>query len=309
MVFLVMVNSTSIVLADEELNQNDTDNENFVFNDSESITIRIEGIHSSSISAEKSVTESGNVENTFVDIIDHPLFILAIGAIITGFLIPQFAKSVQSRKESFEIKRDLIKKINSSTTKLLGTTQMLARQEIKIEEIPPEFLEWKESCAEIGATVRAYWGDEKNNSEVELEWNGYYECVVDLYNVITNWIPEEHSKRIGNITKFLKLNDSKDPKLELEYKPDIVDAITKKFLETVIERVNSNDNTKEISTKLKQKPKIQGSMPKGWSPENDSKKLDYSKEYSKALFELVNVFDKRKYFLLKLLFSNEIRNK
>ena len=80
MVFLVVVNSTSIVLAEEELNQNDTDNGNFVFNDSESITIRIEGIRSSSISAEKSVTESGNVEKMIVDITSHPLFILAIGA-------------------------------------------------------------------------------------------------------------------------------------------------------------------------------------------------------------------------------------
>ena len=99
------------------------------------------------------------------------------------------------------------------------------------------------------------------------------------------------------------------PKLELEYEPDEVDPIIKKFLETVNERVKSNDNTKEIPTKLKQKPKIQGSMPKGWSPENDSKKLDYSEEYSEALFELVKLFDKRKYYLLKLLFNNKIRDK
>jgi len=305
MVFLVVVNSTSIVLAEEELNQNDTDYGNFVFNDSESITIRIEGIHSSSISAEKSVTESVNVEKMIVDFISHPLFILTIGAGITGLLIPTFTNKMQARTESFEIKKELIKKINSSTTKLLETTQMLTRQEIKVEKIPTEFLKWKESCAEIGATVRAYWGDKENKSVIEVEWNAYYERVVELYNLITNFNPEKHRGRIDHIKKFLKSND---PTLKLEYETEDVDTITDKFFETVVKLAEPKDNPKEIPTKLEQKPEIRGCMPKGWSPENDSKKLYYSKEYSEALYELVKMFDKRKYYLLKLIFSTKIRN-
>lgn len=273
MVFLVVVNSTSIVLAEEELNQNDTDNGNFVFNDSESITIRIEGIRSSSISAEKIVTESGNVEKMIVDITSHPLFILAIGAGITGFLLPKFTDKMQARKESFEIKKELIKKINSSTATLLETTKMVARQKIKKEEIHLEFLQWSKSCAEIGATVRAYWNEGKKVSVVEKEWNSYYKMVDALYNVITNFYPKEkHSEIEKDIKKFLKSNDSE---LRLEYEPEEVDTKTEEFFKTVGERVESKDN---------------------------------AKKYSEALFNLVYLFDKRKYYLLKLIFKNKIKN-
>ncbi|HXW02753.1 MAG TPA: hypothetical protein VD651_00610, partial [Nitrosarchaeum sp.] len=46
------------------------DYRNFVFSDSGSIIIRIEGIQSSSILAEESVTVSGNVENKAIRAVD-----------------------------------------------------------------------------------------------------------------------------------------------------------------------------------------------------------------------------------------------
>lgn len=51
------------IFRDDGLNQIGGDYRNFVFSDSGSIIIRIEGIQSSSILAEESVTVSGNVEN------------------------------------------------------------------------------------------------------------------------------------------------------------------------------------------------------------------------------------------------------
>lgn len=51
------------IFRDDGLNQIGGDYRNFVFNDSGSIIIRIEGIQSSSILAEEGVTVSGNIEN------------------------------------------------------------------------------------------------------------------------------------------------------------------------------------------------------------------------------------------------------
>ena len=51
------------IFHDEGLNQIGGDYRNFVFSDSGSIIIRIEGIHSPSIFADESVTVSGIVEN------------------------------------------------------------------------------------------------------------------------------------------------------------------------------------------------------------------------------------------------------
>jgi len=58
------------ILRDDGINQIGGDYRNFVFSDSGSIIIRIEGIQSSSILAEESVTVSGNVENTALRAVD-----------------------------------------------------------------------------------------------------------------------------------------------------------------------------------------------------------------------------------------------
>jgi len=273
MVFLIVIIPASIVLAQEELNQNNTDNGTFVINDSESITITIEGIHSSSISSGDSINEFENVGKMIIDIISHPLFILLIGAWVTKVLIPRFTNNIQVQKENFEIKKELIKKINSSTTELLVITQMIAKQEIKKEKVSDEFLKWTKSCAEIGATVRAHWDDGKNESVVEKEWNRYYDSVLDLYNIITNLpVKKKRDKINKDLKSFFK---SYNPVLRLEYEIDDVDTIIEDFFKIV-------DELDEYENNLK--------------------------KYSEALFELVYLFDKRKYYLLKLIFRNTIRN-
>lgn len=59
----IIFQSGKEIFRDEGLNQIGGDYRNFVFSDSGSIIIRIEGIHSPSILAEEGVTVSGNVEN------------------------------------------------------------------------------------------------------------------------------------------------------------------------------------------------------------------------------------------------------
>jgi hypothetical protein len=60
--FIIFQNGKEI-FRDEGLNQIGGDYRNFVFDDDGSIIIRMEGIESSSILSEESVTVSGNVEN------------------------------------------------------------------------------------------------------------------------------------------------------------------------------------------------------------------------------------------------------
>ena len=60
--FVIFQNGKEI-FRDEGLSQIGGDYRNFIFSDSGSIIIRIEGIQTSSIFAEESVTVFGNVEN------------------------------------------------------------------------------------------------------------------------------------------------------------------------------------------------------------------------------------------------------
>ena len=210
-----------------------------------------------------------------VAIIQHPLFILVTGGGITSLLIPQLANRMQDRKENFKIKKDLIKKINKSTTTLLEKLKLLSNQERNQEDITKQFLLWRADCADIGATIRAYWNEGKKISVVEEEWNAYYKMVEKLYYVITNHSKgkqsgiEEQKMVAQTFTDLLKKNPSK---LRLEYDPDTVGDITKNFFETM------------------------------------DKSKDNPEDYSKALSKLVNIFDKRKYYLLKLIFRHKIKN-
>ena len=204
-----------------------------------------------------------------VAIVQHPLFILVTGGGITSLLIPQLANRMQDRKENFKIKKDLIKKINKSTTILLEKLKLLSNQERNQEDITKQFLLWRADCADIGATVRAYWNEGKKESVVEEEWNAYYKMVENLYYVITNYSKERQSIIEKQFTKVLKKNPSK---LRLEYNPDTVGDITKNFFETM------------------------------------DKSKDNPSDYSEALSKLVNILDKRKYYLLKLIFRHKIKN-
>jgi len=67
--FVIFQNGEEI-FRDEGLSQIGGDYRNYVFSDSGSIVVRIEGIHSFSVFAEESVTVSGNIQNTELRSVD-----------------------------------------------------------------------------------------------------------------------------------------------------------------------------------------------------------------------------------------------
>ncbi len=208
-----------------------------------------------------------------INISKDPFFILITGGGITSLLIPKLTNKIQDRKENFEIKQQLMENINTSTTRLLEKTKMLSVGTAAKEDLHTEFLNWRESCAVIGTTVRAYWSAGKEKNVVVKEWNEYYENVENLYNVIINYKKKEEYECISKeVISFLKKNDSD---FDLEYEDNDVEKFTNAFF-------------------------------------NEAKKHDaskkYSENYSRALYDLVRLFDKRKYYLLKLVFKNKIKN-
>ncbi|MDH3737051.1 MAG: hypothetical protein OEQ94_08545, partial [Nitrosopumilus sp.] len=59
----IMFQNGKEIFRDEGISQIGGDYRNFIFSDSGSVIIRMEGIHSPSILADEGVTVSGNVEN------------------------------------------------------------------------------------------------------------------------------------------------------------------------------------------------------------------------------------------------------
>jgi len=235
-------------------------------------------------------TNNVEVDKIIFGILNDPLFILLTGGGITSLLIPRLTDKIQDRKENFEIKKELMVKINKSTTKLLVKIKMLSTEITNKEELHKEFFNWRESCSEIGATVRIYWSGGKGNSVVLEEWNAYYKHVDMLYRVITNYKKEEEADK--KIISFLKKYDHD---IKLEYESDDVKEITNSFFNEV-KKLDTSKTDKEITENAsKETDKL------------DSAEIDTEK-YSKALGKLVHLFDKRKYYLLKLVFNNKIKN-
>ena len=223
-------------------------------------------------------------------ILNDPLFILLTGGGITSLLIPQLTNKIQDRKENFEIKKELMEKINSSTTRLLVKIKMLSTEITNEEELHKEFFKWRVSCSEIGAVVRVYWSGGKGNSVVLEEWNAYYEHVDMLYRVITNDKKDEKADK-----KIISFLEKYDHDIKLEYKSDKVEEITNSFFNEVKKLDTSKIDIEITENASKETEKL------------DSSEIDTEK-YSKALGKLVHLFDKRKYYLLKLVFKNKIKN-
>jgi len=245
------------------------------------IVVFLAGIVASTVASTVTGTLFSNGEINYIElksiifkILDDPLFIILTGGGITSLVIPRLTNKIHDRKVNFEIKKELVKKINKSTTRLLEKIKMLSIGVADEEKLSEEFFNWSESCSEIGTTVRVYWSGGKGKCVVEDEWNEYYKHVVMLYSVITNFKKEEGNEKIEKkIISFLETKSDSD--IELEYKENIVKKTTEKFFEETDKR--------------------------------DSFKTDPEK-YSQALYELVRLFDKRKYYILELVFKNKIKN-
>lgn len=211
----------------------------------------------------------GDLKFTVDQVITHPLFLLLVGGSVSSLLVSWVTRSWQARRESFQTKSQLITKINRSATKLIVALEFNTRKETFDEEsIHKVFLEWRETSAEVGAMVRANWHAKVDViNPVVKEWNTYFDVVKDLYNIVLN-INMENVDIEGKKSNMKEYLTNETEDMKLEY------------------------DTKECETAL----------------ENFFKAFENRKEkdIGRCVTELLFYIDKRKYFLLTLIFKEPI---
>ncbi|MCZ6582293.1 MAG: hypothetical protein O6761_03875 [Thaumarchaeota archaeon] len=206
----------------------------------------------------------------FDQVSTHPLVLLLVGGIVSSLLVTWITRYWQARSESFKTKSELITKINKSSTKLIVALEYNTRKETFDEEsIHEVFREWRETSAEIGAMVRANWNaiDDVDDNPVVEEWNAYFEVVKDLYNIVL----KINMDNVGIKKKKSKIYDyliknTKDKKLEYDTKK--CEPVLENFFKAV-----KNQEPKDIG---------------------------------RCMAELLFYVDKRKYYLLTLIFKEPI---
>lgn len=135
--------------------------------------------------------------------LSHPLLLLTVGALTTGYLIPYFARRWQDHQKELDLKISIIDKIDDSVTRILLAS-------IYGKDIENKYFEWEISRAKIRSYLQAYFPKET----IESRWVKYYNLIRDFFTVtgLRGKVSEEenikrHNESIQNMKNYLSNTD------------------------------------------------------------------------------------------------------
>lgn len=97
------------------------------------------------------------------NLLRHPLVVLAIGAVLTGLIIPHLTQRWQDRRKALEIKADLIERVSCAVAELFTATQFAAvgaasQSQEKFDDV---YRSWSQERAILTSLIRAYFSDDR----------------------------------------------------------------------------------------------------------------------------------------------------
>lgn len=100
--------------------------------------------------------------------LSHPLVVLAVGAVLTGLLIPHFTQRWQDRRKALEIKADLIERVSCAVAEMFTATQFasvgaLSQSQEKFDDA---YRSWSQERVALTSLIRAYF----NNDHLDRAW-------------------------------------------------------------------------------------------------------------------------------------------
>jgi hypothetical protein len=95
-------------------------------------------------------------------ILGHPLVLLAVGAVVSGILVPLFTRQWQSHAQELEVKTDLVHQVNASVLPVFR-----AFREIEVTDAEPStvqaadraYVAWFDDKDAVGDNIAAYFPD------------------------------------------------------------------------------------------------------------------------------------------------------
>jgi hypothetical protein len=123
----------------------------------------------------------------------HPLTLIAVGAVVSGFLIPAFTRGAQNHKQGLEIKSGIVDSISGSVSPFLAAT--LANELVYHGSAPRSYdlayEQWDSRSAVVATKLRTYFG---RYSDATLAWGRLRENMRYLYYLF-RWRPAGGSPR------------------------------------------------------------------------------------------------------------------
>lgn len=128
---------------------------------------------------------------TLYEWLSHPLLLLTLGGLLSGYLIPVLTRRWQDHQKELDIKSDLVRKISESVISIVMAVQFadIGRQSQSMEDFDKAYREWELDRAVIGSQLRAYFP----RSELGSKWDLYASLITD-FDILTT-LSDESSRR------------------------------------------------------------------------------------------------------------------
>jgi hypothetical protein len=115
----------------------------------------------------------------------HPLLLIAVGAIVSGILVPTLTRGAQDHRQALEIKSDLVASMSAAASPFLGAT--LANVLVHRGEVPRSYdvayQRWFARSSDVSTRLNTYFPDEvlSDGETLSNTWLVFSLRMRDLY--------------------------------------------------------------------------------------------------------------------------------
>lgn len=153
------------------------------------------------------------------NILSHPLFLLFVGAIISGIFIPWFARRWQYKQKELELKTEIVSDITESMMKTIMTVSLfktLPDQEVESmsdknpqEELYKIYKDWEVRGCMIGTKLHSYFPEKKKGKNLRAKWDEFQKKLSKFYMDNKDINKKKSKKELDKEIRELKLFEDK----------------------------------------------------------------------------------------------------
>jgi hypothetical protein len=135
------------------------------------------------------------------DVLDHPLLLLLVGALVSGLLLPWLARRWQNHQKELELKTQLTTEITETVTAFAMVLQFveLGASSQTQADFDDAYREWETNSAVIASKLSVYFG----GTSLPDEWRRFSSFANDFYALAGTGEAKQ-----TNTTSLLKLIDA-----------------------------------------------------------------------------------------------------
>jgi hypothetical protein len=130
--------------------------------------------------------------------LSHPLLLVAVGAGVSGYLVPALTRRWQDHQKELEVKVALVDQVSKAVAEITIAIQFaeVGAESQTQEAFDEAYRAWEITQPTIGGRLRAYYP----HSSLPADWMELARCVNQLYATTGVKDPEDRARRLRKIS-------------------------------------------------------------------------------------------------------------